>query len=74
MKYVVDEALCAGHGLCYSLAPEVYGADEDGFNENLGREIDVSPELEDAARRGARACPEAAIRLFELSTTDVRSS
>jgi ferredoxin len=65
MKYVVDEALCAGHGLCYKLVPQVFGADEEGFNENVGRTVDVPPELEEAARRGARSCPEAAIRLFE---------
>ena len=65
MKYVVDEALCAGHGLCYSLSPEVFGADDEGFNKNLGRETEIPPELQEAARRGARSCPEAAIRLFE---------
>ena len=65
MKYVVDEALCAGHGLCFGIAPEVFGLDEEGFNLNIGRTIEVPPDLEEAARRGARSCPEAAVQLFE---------
>ena len=65
MKYVVDEALCAGHGLCFGLSPEVFGADEEGFNKDIGRTVEVPPHLEEAARRGARSCPESAIQLFE---------
>jgi ferredoxin len=36
MKLVVDEALCAGHGLCYAHAPEVFQPDEEGYNKDVG--------------------------------------
>lgn len=64
MKYLVDQALCNGHGQCEALAPEVYTLDDDGFNQDVGRMVEVEPGREQAARTGARSCPEAAIRLF----------
>jgi ferredoxin len=45
------------------LAPEVFDADEDGHC--LVRDLDVSPEHHDAARRGAANCPEDAITVEE---------
>jgi ferredoxin len=64
MKYAVDAALCCGHGQCFAVAPEVFSLDEDGLNQDIGRMIDVQPDLEHAVRDGARACPEQAIRVF----------
>lgn len=63
MKYCVDEARCTGHGRCYTIAPEVYSADEDGFNAVRGTATAVAPEQEGAAELGARACPEQAIEI-----------
>jgi len=57
----VDPELCSGHGRCYTLAPEVYDADDDGYCAN--RSIDVPPELEAQALVGVRNCPERAIRV-----------
>lgn len=65
MKYVVDPALCCGHGQCYATAPEVYVAAEDGFNDEAGNTVDVPTDQEEAAREGAMACPESAILVLE---------
>jgi ferredoxin len=57
----VDPERCTGHGRCWSVAPEVYEADDDGYCAT--RSLDVPAELEEAARRGATSCPERAITL-----------
>jgi ferredoxin len=64
MKYLVDQALCCGHGQCAAVAPEVYSLGDDGFNKEVGRVADIEPGQEEAARDEATACPEAAIRFF----------
>jgi ferredoxin len=65
VRYLVDQALCCGHGQCAAVAPDVYSLDEDGFNRTLGHLVDVDPSLEDSASEGAARCPDAAIRLFD---------
>ena len=57
----MDAGTCTGHGRCYTLAPEVYEADDDGYCATRG--LDVPPQLEEQARVGARNCPERAIRV-----------
>ena len=57
----VDADLCAGHGRCYTLAPDVFDADEAGHCVVLVE--DVSGELEAQARTGEQNCPEQAITL-----------
>jgi ferredoxin len=59
MRIEVDHETCTGHGRCWSLAPEVYEADDDGYCATHA--IDVAPELEEQARKGAASCPERAI-------------
>jgi ferredoxin len=61
MKYCVDSNRCTGHGRCYTNAPEVYSADDDGFNARRDEPVEVDPEHESAATLGARGCPERAI-------------
>jgi ferredoxin len=68
MKYFVDAALCSGHGQCYATAPEVFNANANGENSAIGRSVSLPAELEVSARRGARSCPESAIRI--LNDTD----
>lgn len=63
MRIEVDAELCTGHGRCYSLAPEVYEADDDGYCAT--RSLEIAPELEQAARLGAQNCPEHAISVIE---------
>jgi ferredoxin len=55
----VDPELCTGHGRCYSLAPDVFDADEVGHCIVVVEH--VSGELEDQAVTGEQNCPERAI-------------
>jgi ferredoxin len=63
MRVRVDVDKCQGHARCAALAPDVYVLDELGYNVTPLTE--VPPEHEDAARRGAMACPELAITVEE---------
>ncbi|MEK8173787.1 ferredoxin [Streptomyces sp. M19] len=63
MKGRIDEERCMGHAMCAALAPDIYEVSDSGTND-MG-EFEVAPGAEDAARRGALACPERAILLEE---------
>ena len=65
MKVIVDPELCTGHGRCWTNAPEIYVLDDNGYNAVTGVPIDVAEGLEEAARLGARTCPERAITIVE---------
>ncbi|MDV7245273.1 MULTISPECIES: ferredoxin [Rhodococcus] len=65
MKLRIDGGLCTGHGRCYSIAPDVYEPDDEGFSDNRDVEREVRQGQEEAARLGASSCPEAAIVLSE---------
>ncbi|GAA1916018.1 ferredoxin [Nocardioides marmoribigeumensis] len=65
-RVVIDRDKCVGHGRCYSLAPEVYVDDEEGFSELADGDTPATPELRDKARLGAVTCPEGAISLVPL--------
>jgi ferredoxin len=58
---VVDADRCVGHGRCYTLAPEVFDADEVGHS--IVRIEAVSGELAAQAADAEQNCPEAAITL-----------
>jgi ferredoxin len=57
----VDADRCVGHGRCYTLAPDVFDADEVGHS--IVRVAEVSGELEKQAVIGEQNCPEQAISL-----------
>ncbi len=63
MKARIDAELCSGHGRCWVHAPNVYQLDDNGYNADVGKVIDVKPGEEAAAKLGAESCPEAAIKL-----------
>jgi ferredoxin len=65
MKVKIDGELCTGHGRCSVVAPQFYRLDDNGYNADRGKTLDVAPELETAARFGAKKCPERAIRIIE---------
>jgi ferredoxin len=65
MKLTVHTDRCAGHGLCYSLAPNLLEYDDDGYVTIRGQVIDVPADQADYARNAAASCPEGAIELFE---------
>lgn len=62
MRIKVNASLCTGHARCLAVAPNVYKLNEDGYNEMP--ETEVPSNLQEEARRGARACPERAIALI----------
>jgi len=66
VKVIANQSLCSGHARCAAAAPEFFELTDDGY---IGfAEKAVPPELEAAARRGVRACPERALTFVETST------
>jgi ferredoxin len=66
-RVFIDRDKCVGHGRCYSLAPEVYVDDEEGFGDLTDDgEVPATPALREKARLGAVTCPEGAISLIDL--------
>lgn len=65
MKLTVDAHLCSGQGRCYTLVPELFTADDEGFCEQRGQVIDVPAGLEERGQLGMDACPEGAIALVD---------
>ncbi|HKY66835.1 MAG TPA: ferredoxin [Acidimicrobiales bacterium] len=63
MRISLDRTRCTGHGRCYTVAPEVFDADADGYG--VLRAAEVAPGDGAPARRGAANCPEDAISLEE---------
>jgi ferredoxin len=60
-RVAVDAERCTGHGRCYTLAPDVFDADDVGHCVVLAEE--VSGDLEKQAVAGEQNCPEQAITL-----------
>jgi ferredoxin len=63
MKVVIDSERCTGHGRCYSLAPEVFDADEEGHS--FVRVAELPEELRARAQLGVDNCPEGAISIVD---------
>ncbi|WP_033282953.1 ferredoxin [Streptomyces sp. NRRL F-525] len=59
MKAVVDTDRCRGHGICWSICPEVFDLTDDGYAEVLTPEVPA--EFEDQVRTAIGSCPERAI-------------
>ena len=65
MRIHIDEHLCAGHGRCYTLNPTLIQANDEGYPVQLGQDIEVEADDQEAARRAVANCPEGAIKLVE---------
>lgn len=65
VRITVDDELCAGHGRCYSLHPELFDADDRGYP--IVRQVAVSAERKPGARDAVDVCPESAISLSSSS-------
>ena len=65
MRVSIDATLCSGHGRCAKLAGDVYKLDSNGYNAERGKTLEVAPGHEASARKGAKFCPERAIRILE---------
>jgi ferredoxin len=64
VKVQIDSGRCQGHGRCYDLAPDLFGADDEGYGQVLGDGL-VSPDREQEARLAAANCPESAVIVAE---------
>lgn len=63
MKVRIDKAACVGNARCAAISEILFPLDDDGYISVT--EIDVPPEMETLAKRGARACPERVITIIE---------
>jgi ferredoxin len=63
MRLRLDTDACMGHGRCYSLAPDLFDADDEGHSILLQPDVPAGKERE--ARDAQEACPEEAIALSE---------
>ena len=63
MKISIDPDRCNGHGRCYSLAPALFGDDDDG--RGTVNVDDVDDDQLAAARTAIANCPEQAIALTD---------
>ncbi|MHB8680635.1 MAG: ferredoxin [Acidimicrobiales bacterium] len=61
MKIRLDAERCQGHGRCYTLAPDLFEADDLGHCVLVAEEIPAGMETD--ARNGAENCPEQALIL-----------
>lgn len=59
MKLRIDTDACTGHGRCYSLAPELFDADDYGHAVLLQESVPEA--LADQARLAVSNCPERAL-------------
>lgn len=66
----IDAGSCVGHGRCFDLHPQLFGADDEGFPLVTADQFD--PEQRGEAQDAVYDCPERAIRLTDR--TDVPSS
>lgn len=61
MKVEVDADVCAGHGVCVGLAPDVFELTGAGYT--VAKASDVPAEHEAAARAAVVQCPTGAITI-----------
>lgn len=59
MKVAIDDDRCRGHGVCWSLCPQVFDLTDDGYAVVLVTEVPL--EHEPVVRDAVRHCPEHAI-------------
>jgi ferredoxin len=65
MKISINYELCNGHGRCYTLAPELFGSNEEGQGEVCSPAALLSPESIRKAEIAISSCPEEAITLLD---------
>jgi ferredoxin len=59
MRVELNHALCQGHARCAALAPELFELDDNGYV--ITESHDLAADTEEAARLGAKVCPEKVI-------------
>jgi ferredoxin len=63
MRIAVSAELCSGQGRCYTVSPDLFESDDEGFVVQRGSEFEVPPGHEESARLAVASCPEGAISL-----------
>ena len=63
MRLEIDSDVCTGHGRCYTFAPSLIDADDEGFPVLLVADVPADRVLD--ARVATSSCPEGAIKLVE---------
>ena len=63
VKLTINHERCTGHGRCYSLAPELFDCDDQGYSILVAPEAEVPKGLEDKARLAVTSCPENCLSL-----------
>ena len=61
MRVSVDDDVCAGHGVCTVLCPDLFVLEDEGYARAVVEE--VPHEFESSAREAAARCPTQAIRV-----------
>jgi ferredoxin len=64
MRLRLDSDACQGHGRCYTLAPDLFESDDEGYAVLLV-DGELSPEQMEAAQLAVDNCPEFALSLEE---------
>ena len=59
----IDTGRCSGHGRCYTLAPDVFDPDEEGFPVLLTETVEDDPQLLHDVQTAVDGCPERAISM-----------
>ncbi|MDF1602234.1 ferredoxin [Nocardioides sp. YIM 152315] len=65
MKLTVDRDKCSGHGRCYSLAPDYFDCDDEGYPVILNEQLDSNDGSK--VTIAVDSCPERAVTLKEGS-------
>jgi ferredoxin len=63
MRIKINQASCQGHARCNAVAGDLYKLNDQGYIDSEG--FDVPPGMESLARKGAHACPERVISVFD---------
>jgi ferredoxin len=63
VKVFVDNEVCAGHGNCTAICPDVFDLTDDGYAVVITE--DVPAWHEDRVRNAVAQCPERAISIIE---------
>jgi ferredoxin len=63
MRVHIELDQCEAHGRCAAADADLYHLDDDGYAARA--DFDVPAGSEEAAQRGAAACPMSAIRVVE---------
>jgi ferredoxin len=62
MKVQIDHDKCQGHGRCYTLAPALFGEDDEGTGQVIG-DGTVAEDQTQAAYLAEANCPEGAVSI-----------